>query len=189
LPDRHFPSGPRNNAPSLDNPAVGYQLQIRRRQERVERRAGDEFHGQELDSVGLLDRKDRDDVGVIERGDGLGFALEAHRAFQEKGPRMRVIVASPAVADDVTILGGLSANRKLEATNAGQPICSRRFPRIGSNFQFGKLHSRLFREDDHVARYAPDVRAQSDPYSYHRLWRVDRAGGGQQPVDGYTRAL
>jgi len=35
-----------------------------------------------MDPLGLLDREDRDDVRMIERGYGLGFSLEAHRAIR-----------------------------------------------------------------------------------------------------------
>ena len=40
-------------------------------------RALDQLHREERDVAGLLDGVDRDDVRVIERGDGLRFALEA----------------------------------------------------------------------------------------------------------------
>jgi len=36
-----------------------------------------ELHCQEVDAVGLFDREDGDDVRVVERGEGLGLALEA----------------------------------------------------------------------------------------------------------------
>ncbi len=37
----------------------------------------DQLHGEEADTLGLLDRVDRDDVGMIQRGQGLGLPLEA----------------------------------------------------------------------------------------------------------------
>ena len=37
----------------------------------------DELHRQEVDAVRFLDRIDRDDVRMVEGGDGAGFALEA----------------------------------------------------------------------------------------------------------------
>ena len=48
----------------------------------VERLSLDELHGQEVEpfairTLGVLDRVDRDDVRVVERGDDLGLALEA----------------------------------------------------------------------------------------------------------------
>jgi hypothetical protein len=44
--------------------------------EAVERLAFDEFHGEEVDTVGFFDGEDGDDVRVVERGDRAGFALE-----------------------------------------------------------------------------------------------------------------
>ncbi len=49
--------------------------------EAVERLAFDEFHGEEVDAFGFFDREDGDDVRMIERGDGTGFALEASEAI------------------------------------------------------------------------------------------------------------
>jgi hypothetical protein len=37
----------------------------------------DQLHRDEAEATGLLDRVDRHDMGVVERGDGLGFPLEA----------------------------------------------------------------------------------------------------------------
>jgi hypothetical protein len=42
----------------------------------VEALAVDELHGQEMGAVVLLHRVDGDDVGMIERRDALGLALE-----------------------------------------------------------------------------------------------------------------
>ena len=50
------------------------------RDEAVEGLAFDEFHGEEMDAVGFFDREDGDDVGVIEGGDGAGFALKTGEA-------------------------------------------------------------------------------------------------------------
>jgi hypothetical protein len=50
------------------------QLESRQDAEVGDLLPGDEFHRQEGNAVGLLHRKDRDDVGMIERGDVLGLA-------------------------------------------------------------------------------------------------------------------
>ena len=47
----------------------------------VERLAFDEFHGEEVDVVAFLDRKNCDDMRMVERGDGASFALEAREAL------------------------------------------------------------------------------------------------------------
>ncbi len=41
-----------------------------------ERASPDKLHGDEVKALGLVDLKDGDDVGVVEGGDGPGFALE-----------------------------------------------------------------------------------------------------------------
>ena len=48
----------------------------------VERLALHQLHRQEVDALGLLDRVDGDDVGVIERGERLRLALEAREALR-----------------------------------------------------------------------------------------------------------
>ena len=66
-------------SPAVDrHPAFG--------DEPVERLALDELHGQEVDAVGLFDGVDRDDAGVVERGEGLGFALEALEPLRASRP-------------------------------------------------------------------------------------------------------
>ena len=52
----------------------------------TERFPFDVLHREEQHAVGFFDRIDRDDVGVIERGRGLGLAQEAR-------PRLRVVTA------------------------------------------------------------------------------------------------
>ena len=62
----------------------------------------DQLHRQEMDAVGLLDRVDRDDVRVIERGDGAGLALEAGEpigvARHVRGQHLQRDVASELVS-------------------------------------------------------------------------------------------
>ena len=48
-----------------------------RLQARLETRAVHEGHRQEVVPVMLPDLKDRDDAGVVQRGGGLGFGVEA----------------------------------------------------------------------------------------------------------------
>ena len=60
------------------HPALGDEL--------VERLALDELHRQEVDAVGLLDGVDGDDARVIERGEGLGLALEALEPLRASRP-------------------------------------------------------------------------------------------------------
>ena len=48
----------------------------------VERLAGDEFHGEEMHVIGLLDGENGDDVRMIQRGYGPRFTLEAHQALR-----------------------------------------------------------------------------------------------------------
>jgi hypothetical protein len=49
----------------------------------------DQLHGQEVEALGLLDREDCDEVGVVERGQGFGFALEPLQAFRLRGQLRR----------------------------------------------------------------------------------------------------
>ncbi len=49
----------------------------------------DVLHGEEALAVGLFDRVDGDDVGVVEGGDGLDLALEAGEALRVVGERRR----------------------------------------------------------------------------------------------------
>ena len=51
------------------------------RDEQVERLSFDELHREEVDALGLFDRVERDDVRMVQRGDGAGFALEAREAI------------------------------------------------------------------------------------------------------------
>jgi len=43
----------------------------------IERLSFDQLHGEEVDAFDFFDRKDGDDVGMVEGGDSAGFALEA----------------------------------------------------------------------------------------------------------------
>ena len=61
--------------------ASGYQL--------VERAPLDQFHRHEPDAVGLLGREDRDDVRVVEGGDGVGFAREPRELHLDLWPCRR----------------------------------------------------------------------------------------------------
>ena len=45
----------------------------------------DQLHGQEVETVGLLDGMDGDDVGVVEGGQGLGLPLEALQPLALRG--------------------------------------------------------------------------------------------------------
>jgi hypothetical protein len=52
------------------------------RNDRIQRDAFDEFHRQKPDALRLFGREDRDDMRMVERGDGAGFAgkpFEPHR--------------------------------------------------------------------------------------------------------------
>ena len=60
-----------------------------RRDELGQRLPLDQLHRQEQDAVLLLDRIDRDDVGMVQRGDGTGLALEPTAALRIGGQRMR----------------------------------------------------------------------------------------------------
>ena len=88
--------------------AAGYQL--------VERAPLDQLHRQEPDAVGLLDRVDRDDVRVVERGNGARFALEAG---EPSGSRAngggqhfdRDVAAQPRVARAVDLAHAAGAER------------------------------------------------------------------------------
>lgn len=51
------------------------------RNEPIERPALDQLHREKVNAVGFLHRVERDDVRVIEGGDGAGFALEAREAL------------------------------------------------------------------------------------------------------------
>ena len=53
------------------------QRQTSRRNQRIERLPLDQFHGQEPDAIRIFSGIDRDDVRVVECGDGAGFAREA----------------------------------------------------------------------------------------------------------------
>jgi hypothetical protein len=46
----------------------------------------DQLHREEVNPVGFLYRVERDDVRVIERGDGASLALEACQAARDRGP-------------------------------------------------------------------------------------------------------
>ncbi len=67
------------------DPDPGSQQRIERHAARRDQRRQQppfhQLHRQERDTVGLFDRVDGDDVGVIEGGDGPGFALEARAAL------------------------------------------------------------------------------------------------------------
>jgi len=41
----------------------------------------DQFHGQKVDAVGFFNRVQRDDMRVVEGGDGAGFALKARQTL------------------------------------------------------------------------------------------------------------
>ncbi len=47
--------------------------------------AVNELHRDEMDAVGFFHGVDCDDVGMVERGDGLGFSLEPGAAFLALG--------------------------------------------------------------------------------------------------------
>ena len=47
----------------------------------IERLPLDQLHGEEVHAVGFLDGENRNDVRVIERGDGASFTLEAREAL------------------------------------------------------------------------------------------------------------
>jgi len=49
----------------------------------------DELHREEVDALGLFHRMECDDVRVVQRGDGTGFALEA-RGDRDRAPSRRV---------------------------------------------------------------------------------------------------
>ena len=57
--------------------AFGYQA--------VERLALDELHRQEVNTVGFLHRVDRDDVRMVESGEGLRFTLKAREPIGVAG--------------------------------------------------------------------------------------------------------
>ena len=63
------------------------ERQSARRHERGERLALDQLHGEEADAAGFLDRVERHDVPVVQRGDGPRLALEA---LEQVGPRGQV---------------------------------------------------------------------------------------------------
>jgi hypothetical protein len=43
------------------------------------------LHREEMDAAGLLDAVERDNIGVVQRGDGLGFALKTLQALTVEG--------------------------------------------------------------------------------------------------------
>ena len=54
-------------------------------QQLIQRAPLDPLHGQDVQVADVLDREDRDDVGMVERRQGLGLALEAGQAFRVAG--------------------------------------------------------------------------------------------------------
>ena len=50
-----------------------------------ERRAVDELHDERLDAAALFEAEDRGDVGMVELGEELGFALEPRQALLVRG--------------------------------------------------------------------------------------------------------
>ena len=68
--------------PIVDHPPTGSPPS---RNQAIERLALHQLHREEAHAAGLLDRVDGDDVRVIERGDGLGLALEALRGARGRG--------------------------------------------------------------------------------------------------------
>ena len=69
--------GRQGAAEHIANRQDPFDVQPTRRNEAIERLPLDQFHRQEREAVGLLDRVNRDDGGMIDRGDGAGLALEA----------------------------------------------------------------------------------------------------------------
>jgi len=59
-----------------------------------------------VDTVGFVDPEEGDDVGVIQRGDRLGLALEAQQAIRVAGQRLgQYLQGDQAVQPE--ILGGV----------------------------------------------------------------------------------
>ncbi len=78
---------------SLGNRAGNFNDPVRRqtirRDQPIQRLALEQFHGDEVDVIGFLDRVDRDHVGMIERGNGASLALEAGQPVGIVGHRGR----------------------------------------------------------------------------------------------------
>ena len=91
--------------------------------EKVERLALDQLHRQEVDAAGLLDRVDRDDVRVIERGDGAGLALEPLQPLRARGHLGRQhfesdVAAEPRVPRAVDLAHPARADRRDDLVGA-----------------------------------------------------------------------
>lgn len=87
----------------------------------------DELHGEEVHVAGLLDRVDGDDVGVVERGDGLGLALEALAALAVGADRGWEHLEGDA-AVEVRILGRVDLAHAAVAEGARDPVVVQRQP-------------------------------------------------------------
>jgi len=86
----------------------------------VERLSFDQFHREEVGAVSFLDRVERDDVRMIEGGDGARFALEAGEALGIAGHvgrehLERYVAAEFGIRSAVNLTHSASANRARDA--------------------------------------------------------------------------
>ena len=85
----------------------------------------DQFHGQKMDAVGFLDRVERDDVRVVEGGDGAGFALEARQAFRIARHFGRQHLESDVTAE-FGVGGAIHLAHAAGADRGGDPVMGER---------------------------------------------------------------
>ena len=86
-----------------------------------ERPAVHQLHREEEHALVLLDRVDRDDAGVVERGDGARFALETGAAIGVVGESLRQHLERDLAAE-LRVLGEVHLAHAAGAQRAEDPV-------------------------------------------------------------------
>ncbi len=140
--------------------------------------AVDQLHREEVDAVGLLDRVDRDDVRVVERRDGLRFALEPLQAITAPG-QLRGQDLERHLPLELRVLGEVHLAHSACSELPENPVVRERLPRFQDGWAI-RIHDTLPQRCSQEAStlgnfFAPAVSGDSTSVdSVSRKHRVER---------------
>ncbi len=137
MDDPAFVGGPHRVGQRNGNLEQLRQRQAAGRDEVAERPALDEFHREEVNPVRLLDAVERDDVRVVEGGDGLGLAPEAMEPVGiGRGLRRERLQRHHAA--QLKVLGGVDVPHAAVAEGPHDAIVLQRGPKHGRTQGVGR---------------------------------------------------
>ena len=126
--------------------------------------AVDELHGEEVGAVRFLDRVEDDDIGVVERRDGAGLALEAGEAFGVAGEVGRQDLQGNSAAE-LGVFGGVDGSHTAFTKEGGDSVVIEGLADHGVGFALLRPATRCaaslvrFRAGSPPARHSVGVRA------------------------------